>query len=184
MDLSERRELRQTLFQFAAAAISAAPPPARIVEFGLGRAAAALLHRHPDLAKGLRALPATRIAIDPTDLPYSVTVHVGAGPVRLRVSRTATTPPADAKISGTIAALTDLAEGRVDGDALFFSRLLAIEGKTEVVVELRNMLERAEIAVGPDLLAACAACAAAPGPARRLRRMAANLVAARLSPAP
>ena len=47
--------------------------------------------------------------------------------------------------------LIDLAEGRLDGDALFFSRDLAVEGDTEAVVALRNAVDDAEIDLTADL---------------------------------
>jgi hypothetical protein len=48
--------------------------------------------------------------------------------------------------------LFDLMEGRLDGDALFFSRALVIEGNTEVVVALRNALDGEEIDLLDDVL--------------------------------
>ena len=48
-------------------------------------------------------------------------------------------------------ALIELLEGRVDGDALFFSRDLAIEGDTEVVLMLRNAVDSEVIDVLDDL---------------------------------
>ncbi len=46
-------------------------------------------------------------------------------------------------------ALIDLAEGRMDADALFFSREITIEGDMEAVLALRNALD----AEGLDLMA-------------------------------
>ncbi len=43
--------------------------------------------------------------------------------------------------------------GRYDGDALFFSRDLMIEGDTEVVLALRNALDDAELDLGAELAA-------------------------------
>lgn len=47
----------------------------------------------------------------------------------------------DAKISGSFMNLLRLVEARIDGDALFFSRELVVEGDTEAVVCLRNALD-------------------------------------------
>ena len=62
------------------------------------------------------------------------------------------TPAADAAIRGALKTLVDLLEGRLDGDALFFSRELAIEGDTEAVVALRNAVDDAEIDLAEDVL--------------------------------
>jgi predicted lipid carrier protein YhbT len=37
-----------------------------------------------------------------------------------------------------------LLEGKLDGDALFFSRDLVVDGDTEAVVMLRNIIDGAE----------------------------------------
>ncbi|MCH8036113.1 MAG: SCP2 sterol-binding domain-containing protein [Proteobacteria bacterium] len=52
---------------------------------------------------------------------------------------------AAATIRGSLLSLIDLLEGRVDGDALFFSRDLVIEGDTEAVLTLRNAIDGAGI---------------------------------------
>ena len=40
--------------------------------------------------------------------------------------------------------LLRLIDGRMDGDAIFFSRALQIEGDTEAIVSLRNALDNIE----------------------------------------
>jgi len=63
------------------------------------------------------------------------------------------TPPT-ATIQGPLATLTRLLEGRLDGDALFFSRDLMIEGNMEAVVTLRNAVDGAGIDLLEDLSSA------------------------------
>ena len=46
-----------------------------------------------------------------------------------------------AHISGRFLDLLELIDADLDGDALFFSRALVIEGNTEAVVSLRNALD-------------------------------------------
>jgi len=48
--------------------------------------------------------------------------------------------------------LIDLLEGRLDGDALFFSRELTVEGDTEAVLLLRNAVDSDEVDLFEDLL--------------------------------
>lgn len=55
---------------------------------------------------------------------------------------------------GHFGALLDLAEGRIDGDALFFRRDLTIAGDTGIVVALRNALDGEDIDILAELDAA------------------------------
>lgn len=59
----------------------------------------------------------------------------------------------DAIVSGNWLALVAMLEGRVDGDALFFSRALSFEGETDLVLAIRNAIDGA----GIDLVAEIAA---------------------------
>jgi predicted lipid carrier protein YhbT len=66
-----------------------------------------------------------------------------------------------------------LAHGRFDGDALFFSGEIAVEGDIEAILALRNALDDAEL----DLLQEGAAMLGPlSGPAERVMRPAAPLV--------
>ena len=46
-----------------------------------------------------------------------------------------------------------MVDGRLDGDALFFSRDLQVSGDTEAVVSLRNALDDLEGSVADDVAA-------------------------------
>ncbi|MEY8120909.1 SCP2 domain-containing protein, partial [Falsihalocynthiibacter sp. BN13B15] len=59
----------------------------------------------------------------------------------------------DANIAGPMSALLGLVHGAFDGDALFFSRDLVIEGNTEAVLALRNAIDDAELDIGAELQA-------------------------------
>ena len=113
------------------------------------------LHRtHPKLLVNLARLEPATVHIVPTDLPYGFALEVGCDPVRLRIvdERPAA---ASAQVSGSIAILLDLLEGRIDSDTLFFRRDLLITGNTEVVVGLRNVLDREELRLTDELGALC-----------------------------
>jgi predicted lipid carrier protein YhbT len=58
----------------------------------------------------------------------------------------------DARILGPLSALIGMAEGTLDGDALFFSRTLVVEGDVEAVLALRNAIDDARIDLVGTLL--------------------------------
>jgi predicted lipid carrier protein YhbT len=109
---------------------------------------ATLRRRHPSGFERLAELGEAALLIEPTDLPAAFRLQVGTKP-GLRVSAPGQ-EPARAKIRGSFAVLLDLFEGRIDGDALFFSRELSIEGDTELVVGLRNALDGEEFDLAAD----------------------------------
>ena len=53
----------------------------------------------------------------------------------------------DARISGPLLALVGMADGSYDGDALFFSRIIVVEGDIEAVLALRNAVDDAGVDV-------------------------------------
>jgi predicted lipid carrier protein YhbT len=113
-----------------------------------------LARTRPTLLANLAALEPAVVSIAPIDLPYRFALAVGCAPPRLRiVDRGAS--PADAEVSATVATLVDLLEGRIDSDTLFFRRDLVITGNTQVVVGLRNVLDREELNVAEELGALC-----------------------------
>lgn len=87
--------------------------------------------------------------LDPTDLPFVFRLEPRRDRPHIEPRRRETAGRWDARIAGTLGALLGLVHGAVDGDALFFSRDIVIEGDTEAVLALRNALDDAEL----DLLA-------------------------------
>lgn len=118
--------------------------------------------RHPGMLRRLGAYADHAVLIDPTDLPLVLRMEPSAGP-RVTTHRRGRAPQAAARIAGPLSALTGMLHGRFDGDALFFSRDLVIEGDTAAVLALRNALDDAEL----DLAGELAALAGPFGPAVR-----------------
>ncbi len=112
---------------------------------------AALLARHPGLTERLRPLGDVAVAVSPTDLPGTLMLHLRDGGLSMALFAVEPDEAVDAVVRGPVALLIDLVEGRVDGDSLFFGRVLEIDGRTEVVVALRNAMEDAEIDLARDL---------------------------------
>ncbi len=124
-----------------AAALRLAPlAPASLALTGFARRLAA---RHPGMFRRLGQHGRARFVLDPTDLPVSMLLEPRDGAPRVRLSRRPL--PCDARIAGPLAALLGMVHGAYDGDALFFSRDLVIEGDTAAVLALRNAIDDAEL---------------------------------------
>lgn len=107
--------------------------------------------RHPDILERMADYADAVVCIDPVDLPFVILLEPHPDEPRLSVRRSVDPAEITATIRGPLEILIALAEGKVDGDALFFSRQLAIEGDTEVVVALRNAIDGAGIDLVEDL---------------------------------
>ena len=115
--------------------------------------ARSLGRRHPSLFKRLGDQANKVFLIDPTDLPIAFRLSPNSGDPRLDVVRSSDASPWDARIAGPLAALLGLVHGAFDGDALFFSRDLIIEGDTEAVLALRNAIDNEEIDMASEITA-------------------------------
>ena len=112
------------------------------------RAINQVIGTHPELRDRLGKHADAVFLIDLTDLPILFRVQPSAQhPVK--ALRRPASCQADVRIRARLAAFLSMLHGVQDGDALFFSRDLAIEGDTEAVLALRNAVDAAEI----DLLA-------------------------------
>jgi len=136
----------------AAAALLLRGMPSIVIETLLSRLVTVTTERHPRLFDRLGVFAGSRYLIDPTDMPFVLILHPAAIEGRLRVLPRDTTEPRDARIGGPLAALLGLVHGSYDGDALFFSRDLVIEGDTEAVLALRNAVDDAEIDLSEEAL--------------------------------
>jgi len=132
----------------------ARPLPLFALQPMLAIALKTLRGRHPGLFERLSGMNSPSFLVDPVDLPFAFVLETDPDSVSLvaisqgHAAQAGTT----ATIRGPLLALIDLMEGRIDGDALFFKRDLAIEGETEAVVALRNAIDDAEIDLVSDIL--------------------------------
>ena len=102
-----------------------------------------LATRHGAMFRRLGQYGHSRFVLDPTDLPVSMLLEPRGGKPRVHLSRRKL--HGDARIAGPLAGLLGLVHGAYDGDALFFSRDLVIEGDTAAVLALRNAIDDAEL---------------------------------------
>ena len=128
--------------------------PLRHAPLPLVRAATRLvfskvLQRHPGLFDRLGAEASKRFAFVPTDLPFSFLIQPDRRTIS--VSRKTAFLRADATAKGPILLLLALLEGRIDGDAVFFSRDLTVSGDMEAILALRNALDDCSFDLPRDL---------------------------------
>lgn len=127
------------------------PLPVPLLSLALSALTRSVAKRHPSLFRRLGPYADARFVLDPTDLPFVICLCPNATHPHVTLHRTA--PQGDARIAGPLSALLGLVHGAFDGDALFFSRDLVIEGNTEAVLALRNAIDDAELDIGAELQA-------------------------------
>lgn len=150
------------------AGLALAPVPVRLLQPLFDAILKVVRTRHPDILERLAAYPDAVVGIDPVDLPFTLMLEPIPEQPRLTVCRDFGDIRPTAVIRGPLEMLFALAEGRIDGDAAFFSRRLVIEGDTEVVLALRNAVDGAGIDLEADF-------AATLGPLARPLRYAADV---------
>lgn len=123
--------------------------PIVAIESVVQRVFAHVIASHPGLFDRLADHAAKRYAFQPSDLPISFLVEPAVP--RISVHRKERAPVSDACIEGELVLLLALLEGRIDGDAVFFSRDLAVSGDMEAMLALRNALDDCEIDLPSDL---------------------------------
>lgn len=150
------------------------PGNRHITETLLNRLSAVLVRRHGAMLERLADFAGATCLVVPEDLPMAFLITLRAPPLapRLHLVDPARMDSAGvnhprATIRADIATLFELLEGRIDGDALFFSRDLVVEGDMAVVVALRNAVDDAGIDLIADATSMLGPFAA---PAERLGR--------------
>jgi predicted lipid carrier protein YhbT len=163
--------------------------PARIADAVLSRVAASISARHPALLQRLAPYDGKIVTIVIEDVGVAINLRLGP-----RVALTLAgkgRSGCDAVVSGNWLPLVALLEGRVDGDALFFSRALSFEGETDLLLAIRNALDGARIDVVAEIAATFGSAAPAfrrfvppvLGTALRVGRFVDRIHAAALAPA-
>ncbi|MCP8884487.1 SCP2 sterol-binding domain-containing protein [Devosia sp. XJ19-1] len=107
------------------------------------------LQQHPDLFDRLGPQAEKHFRFTPADLDLSFLIHPASRTIR--TFRKANTPKAEAAVSGPLLTLLALLEGRIDGDAVFFSRSLTATGDMEAMLALRNALDDCGFDLPADL---------------------------------
>jgi len=129
-------------------AVRAIPLP--IANIALRRLLLGIIRNHPESFERVEPYAATAFLIEPTDIPIEFLIRIGSSEP-LVCQRRSTTCIWDARITGPMASLLALIQGTLDGDALFFSREITIEGDTDAILAMRNAMDAAEISLPHEL---------------------------------
>lgn len=129
------------------------PIPPRMYQPFLNCLLRNVIRRHPDIFDRLETGTGTpkTVLIDPTNFPVAFLLRPHSSAPSLRACRRGSLPVHDARISASFLTLLRMVDGQLDGDALFFTRDLRVEGDTEIVVRLRNALDDMDGSVADDI---------------------------------
>ncbi|WP_439562919.1 ubiquinone anaerobic biosynthesis accessory factor UbiT [Roseinatronobacter sp.] len=115
----------------------------------LSQLARKLLRAHPQILTRIDKYQSYVFVLDITDLPFIL--QLDPAQAQLRAFRRNAARDADARIAGTLAAFLAMLHGVEDGDSLYFSGALQIEGDTSAVLALRNALDDAELDLSAEI---------------------------------
>ncbi|MDX8535619.1 SCP2 sterol-binding domain-containing protein [Mesorhizobium sp. VK25A] len=104
-----------------------------------------LARRRPGLFERLGESRSACFGIDPVDLAFAFCVVPDGQRSSVRVVSKDEAARSDVQVKGPLLTLLGLLDGTLDGDAMFFSRVISISGRTEAVLALRNTIEDAEL---------------------------------------
>jgi len=133
-------------------ALVARPLPLTPLSLALTALTRRIVRHHPSMLRRLGAHAAGRFLLDPTDLPFVLLLEPCADAPRVTAHRRGRLPAHGSRIAGPFSAFLAMMHGAEDGDALFFSRDLVIEGDTEAVLALRNAIDDAELDLTEELV--------------------------------
>lgn len=130
------------------ASLALQPLPIRLFSAIAGHMLDRIELLYPEIFDRLAPLGHCVFHIIPTDFHCSFLVTLDDGKADLVVCKKGQDIMVpDATIAGPLLSLIQLLEGRVDGDALFFSRELTVQGDTEAVLTLRNAVDSVDISL-------------------------------------
>jgi predicted lipid carrier protein YhbT len=129
-----------------------APIPLFPLQPALRRIINSIVRKKPEVFHRIGIHKNKRFLIDPLNMPFVLLLRPDPQQPFLRAYRRTESIQFDARIAGTFLTLLDMIDGRLDGDALFFSRDLIVEGDTEAVVCLRNALDDMDGSIADDVV--------------------------------
>jgi len=101
--------------------------------------------RNPDVFERLSDYFPISLMVDPIDLPIRFRLLLDGPRSFIDVIANDDSAGTVARVRAPLLLLLGLLDGTYDADALFFSRDLAIDGDTEIVLAVRNAIEEADL---------------------------------------
>jgi len=147
-DISPRRPAAGSALQSLA---RRAPLPLFPLQPLLGRIVRTVARTRSEIFDRIGPHTGKRFLIDPVNMPFVLLLHPDPARPRLRAARRYDAPAWDSRIAGSFLTLLSVVDGRLDADALFFTRELIVEGDTEAAVCLRNALDDLEGGIADDV---------------------------------
>jgi len=132
-----------------------APLPLFPIQPLLKRIVTHVSENRPELFARLGPHKTSCFLINPTNLPFVMVLCPDPEKPSLKAYRHPDEVHHDASISGSFLTLLNMVDGQLDGDALFFTRDLVVEGNVEAVVTLRNALDDLEGSIVDDIAQSC-----------------------------
>lgn len=123
--------------------------PLKLVDIALQKFTYEIIHNHPGIMERLLLLGGKSFLICPTDLPHKIRLNFNGKDIKIFVEKSG--DKADVRISGSLRSLIAMLDGSEDGDALFFSRKIFVEGDTEALVTLRNAIDSVDIKLEEEI---------------------------------
>lgn len=127
------------------------PVPLILIQPALRRIVTTIAQEKPSLFQRIGSHKDKKFLIDPYNLPFVLVLEPNPDHPKLRAYNRDKVPQTQAHISGSFLTLLRMIDGELDGDALFFTRELSVEGDTEAVVCLRNALDDVEGSIAEDI---------------------------------
>ncbi len=124
--------------------------PLKVIQPFLEKSIKIIQDKHPSIFNRLSE-EEIDFVIDAIDLPFMFYLKISKSSPILKAIKKTEKPYPSATIKGTLINLLRLFEGKVDGDAMFFSKELTIEGSTATTVALRNAIDGEDMSILNDL---------------------------------
>ena len=123
-----------------------------IIQIGISKLTKLFIDKHPRVIKKMSQFSPSRMVLVPLDMPFDFFVEFSNESLQINIIDKNTYLGKNlTKITASIDVFVKMLEGNLDGDALFFSRKLIIEGETTIIVALRNILEAENVNIKNDI---------------------------------
>jgi len=133
------------------AGMVARPLPLFVPNMALRKVIDTLCQHHPAMLERLHPIAGTTFLIVILDLPFNIKLCIQSNKVYAQLIRDKVIP-SDVTIKGELQPLFEMLSSQVDGDSLFFSRKLHIEGDTSALLTLRNALDADDINILEEIV--------------------------------